>query len=825
MNHYLGASLRSLRRQKTLTLLTVAAIALSVALVAVLVALGDALDRARIDQAESLAGSFHVEFKNIKPADANALMKDKDVQKLGVGQILGNARIPGENFTLNLERFDKNSFALLGVKLLQGRLPESSSEILLDEQTADKLGIDFAAGKPVTLSLEASRLAADGSLRNKKVQDTVYTLVGIMRNHPATVAGRYGMGFTGLDSSSPEETVNVFVRFQDGVNPQAAAGMWREQLKLQEWQTNDNDMLLSAMGYQGDDNGSGGDLTRASLLIGGLVLLAACLVIYNIFQVSIVQRTRQFGMLRAVGAAPSQVRRSVLSEALLLCTAGIPAGLLIGILSSGAVTRAVAANINPDTLGVESAAQTIDVLQNHLRFPWTAAVLAAAVGLAATLVSVWMPARAASRVPPVIALSGFNGESVVKIRRRARTRAIGRFFLWETARLNLKRNRRRTVVTVVSLAMSATMFVALQSFVLSFNTTDMLTENMDSAFSLSAESPIAVKDIASIRSMPGVERVRTARVYKPPYDLKAHKAANIQNKAESSAWLLAHTFEAIGYDDETLRLLLARAGVQSPSLQEMRKQSLALVWNNDVNQRFDPNWKPPEPGTRVSFGNAAVDIAGVSDIIGIHRYFTPLGTTLLMHEDQVKAISPESGITYADVFVKSGMTPGQREALEKLLASIKKDTPGSTLTSLEEAKTEVEQSLAGIRSIGYGLIALITIIGALGIINTTLTGLHTRRVEFGTLQAIGMSGVQMSVMIVLESLHYGFRALLIGLPAGIGLSAFIMTVTRGIEYWSPPVVESLLAALCALALCLLSALPPLARMRRTSIVQSISDVD
>ncbi|WP_025692984.1 response regulator [Paenibacillus zanthoxyli] len=65
--------------------------------------------------------------------------------------------------------------------------------------------------------------------------------------------------------------------------------------------------------------------------------------------------------------------------------------------------------------------------------------------------------------------------------------------------------------------------------------------------------------------------------------------------------------------------------------------------------------------------------------------------------------------------------------------------PGSTLTSLEEAKTEIEQSLSGIRSIGYGLIALITIIGALGIINTTLTGLHTRRVDIGTLQAIGMS--------------------------------------------------------------------------------------
>ena len=70
-------------------------------------------------------------------------------------------------------------------------------------------------------------------------------------------------------------------------------------------------------------------------------------------------------------------------------------------------------------------------------------------------------ARYAARVSPTVAMAGSRG----KIKRRSRrVRKIRRFEAFY-ARLNLKRSRGRTVITVLSLVMSITVFIALQSAV------------------------------------------------------------------------------------------------------------------------------------------------------------------------------------------------------------------------------------------------------------------------------------------------------------------------------------------------------------------------
>lgn len=829
MKHYLGFSLRNLKRRKLLTFLTIIALMLSVGLISVLGILSNALTASQIAQAEALSGRHHVMYKGLTKETVDKLKTDQRIDQFGISTPVGQAALPNENFLVSLEETDSVAMELLSLKLLQGRLPLKPNELILDEQTLALLGIPFAEGTPVDLNIALSRQnGEDGSFTSIGEVRHSFVLTGVMKNHPAAVSGRYGLGVVGPDTfPQVGDQQSVFLRFKEGVPPVEASRELFKQFGLKDWQLAENNWLLAALGTydeDGEGEGAASGIARSSQLVGTLVLLAAGLVIYNIFQVSVVQRTREFGMLRAVGATPAQVRRLVLSEALLLCMIGIPLGLITGTLASSSVVGQVGTILSPDVLGVQSAEQAAQVVQQHIGIPWLWLLTAAGIGLAATLLSAWLPARLASRVPPVTAISGIPAADSGRFRRRKSSRA-DRHFLWQLAKLNLSRSRGRTAVTVISLTMAIITYVTLQSFVQSLNPMEMLAEGMDSEYSLLGQKGIPDADIAQLRSMPAVSHVRTAIEITEPYDVAAHKAAGLTTEEESKAYTINHTQEVLGYDEETLKTMLEALGKAAPTLTEMKENPLALVWDKEVNQRFDPKWQPPSSGSKVTFLTHELTLAGAVDDIAIHRPYTPVGLTLLMHEAQARLLAPEQTVKFADIFLKPDSTPEEREQLAHVLEAIQAKTPNCTLTSLEQTKAELIESLSAIRKLGLGLIVLISIIGALNIVNTTITSLHTRRAELGTGRAIGMSMQQMSRLILLESLHYGLRALALGLPIGILLSELTLSMTRGLDSWQPPVMPVLSATLAALVLCLAAAAPPLAAMRRMTIVESISRVD
>lgn len=81
-----------------------------------------------------------------------------------------------------------------------------------------------------------------------------------------------------------------------------------------------------------DTSASSGILKVVSIIIG-IVVIATIAVIYNSFQISVVERMKQFGLLRAVGTTPKQIRRIVLREATFILLIGIPIGLVCGVIA------------------------------------------------------------------------------------------------------------------------------------------------------------------------------------------------------------------------------------------------------------------------------------------------------------------------------------------------------------------------------------------------------------------------------------------------------------------------------------------------------------
>ena len=127
--------------------------------------------------------------------------------------------------------------------------------------------------------------------------------------------------------------------------------------------------------------------------IGAAIMLAAGFIIFNALGMSITQRRRQLGLLRALGMTRGQVQRLVLAEALLIGGAGVAVGVVVGPLAGhGLIALVKQANIA--------------ILGAFVEQPPTALsfALAGGLGLGFTLLAAWVPARQATQLSPLMAL-------------------------------------------------------------------------------------------------------------------------------------------------------------------------------------------------------------------------------------------------------------------------------------------------------------------------------------------------------------------------------------------------------------------------------------
>ncbi|GIU86119.1 MAG: ABC transporter substrate-binding protein [Acidimicrobiia bacterium] len=148
-----------------------------------------------------------------------------------------------------------------------------------------------------------------------------------------------------------------------------------------------------------------GFFNTALLVFAFVALFVACFIIYNTFQITVAQRTRELALLRAIGASAAQVRRSVIAEALAVGLAASALGLGLGILLSVVLKNLL------NTLGFDIPATDVVVTPDTV-------VWAFVVGLLVTVLSAVLPARRAARVPPVAAMRDVAVERPTNFGRR-----------------------------------------------------------------------------------------------------------------------------------------------------------------------------------------------------------------------------------------------------------------------------------------------------------------------------------------------------------------------------------------------------------------------
>ena len=489
-------------------------------------------------------------------------------------------------------------------------------------------------------------------------------------------------------------------------------------------------------------------------------------MVYNILKIAVSGRIGQYGTLRAIGAEKGQLYRVVAAEILLLCMAGIPAGLLLGCLSAKGILTAALNQLSPEMFLAGSREQLQALIDANSTGKWGYLLVSAFVTLAFTFLAAAPAARFAARVSPVTAMTGTRGQVKRKKRKIQKIRNFERYY----ARLNLSRSKGRTAVTVLSLIMSITVFITLQSFLSLLDVSGSLSEHLG--------------DYSIVNQYEGISP-------------EEKKALELEENAD---YVAAQQFSLYELDEQNRSMEIDGVSFGTTHVEE---------------------------GSTVTVSGKKLPV--LLSMSGYDGYFS-VGNNGFINGVQV-LVSDRiySGLTGTDTYAElcPGLKDGaDRTAFNQVLEELGQRIPGTVTVSYEETDRQYEESEAQIRFLAWGLILFIGLIGILNIINTVYTNIHTRIMEIGIQRAVGMSVGSLFRVFLWEGFYYGRNAAVIGSIAGYLGTIFVEAgATDTLRLTAVPVVPMSCASLFAIGACILATCIPLRKISRMSIVDSIELVE
>jgi putative ABC transport system permease protein len=600
----LGA--RCMRANRTRNIIAILAIALTTvlftSLFTIAMSINDGLQQSNFRQC---GGWSHGSFKYLTEEQFNKIKEDPLIKAWGLRRFVGMPTdVPFNKSHVEVGYSDAAQAHWMYCDPVEGRLPrEGTDEAATDTRVLELLGVKPELGARFTITFPV-----DG-----RETTQTFTLCGwweydeaIVANHiliplsraediyskTGVVPGQASDGMTG--------TWNLDVMFQSSLRIERDMERVLQNHGLQSESRAQGDNYIATgvnWGYTGSQLADSADpatiLAIAAVL--ALIIFTGYLIIYNVFQISVTNDIRFYGLLKTIGTTPRQLRRIIRQQALFLSLAGIPLGLAAGWLVGGALTPVIISRLN----GIVSLVSASPVI-------FAASAL---FSLLTVLLSCRRPGKMASRVSPVEAVRYTEREAHHS--GSPKPRRAGRLVsLLSMARANLGRSRGKTAVTVVSLSLAVVLLNLTVTFTGGFDMDKYLSNFVATDFVLadaayfqtgagghfSADTPLPQEVIDEVSSLGGIAeggRVygRTSAVQEfvtEDYYRLLHGHWNnaemldrlVQLEEKNSDGLLADTAQLFGMEPFALDHLKVLEGDLS-KLYEPGSRAIAAVYSED----------------------------------------------------------------------------------------------------------------------------------------------------------------------------------------------------------------------------------------------------
>ncbi len=832
MNILNKLTIKHLTMNKKRTIVTIIGIILSTAL---MVGIGCIVSSFRDNARKEIilnSGAQHVKISEIPQEKFSYIKNNVQVEKASLEYPLGYSKVEeSENEYkpyLYVQATNQDYFSFL--TLTKGRFPENDREIVIPEHLATNGKVNYHIGDEIEVLLSNRVSPSFDEVLDQKVplqedemlqfkEKKTYTVVGIVKRPIQE------------PHSAPGYTVTTLLdeAKMDGVTNVSSSIIYKNIKDTQKKTTT----ILKQMGFSPSGSVHGVDifehvdynegllafsgqssftnvndvLMRMLAIMLSLVSIGCIIVIYNSFAISVMERKKQFGLFSSIGATASQLRKTVFFEAFLVGIIGIPLGFFAGVFGIYVVLE-ITNYLLPN---IFSSPLELSLYPLFIIIPILFMIIT-------ILVSAFIPAKKASKISPIEAIR-LNDDIKVD-RKKIKTSNLSKKLFGiegEIALKNMKRNKKKYRITILSLFISIVLFLAFSAFLsygtrgstMFFNTVDYDVQvyiygNLDDY-----EEDIFVK-LKQISSLDKVEDSvmsyrnnqfyisktnmkwtkefdqylsRFEEDYQYPIELVVLDDMNYKNYVESTG------FSFSSYDTSEVKPILLNKKVERDYETQKTKEYAftntdsitmdllvvdQLIYSAEGGEVISRPVEMDPISVSVSKTDVMPKFVPVNDgcisMVISHKMFDTLKNSLPSSIDELEGAGAVTS-SY-QLYMKSKEHTKLTEEIEAIASE--NNLPYYFDVNDITASMQMEKNLVFVIGMFlYGFISLVTLIGVTSVFNTINTSIALRRKEFAILRSIGLTPHGMNKMLAYESILYGLKALLYGLPVSFAVMYLI----------------------------------------------------
>ncbi|NEU05247.1 ABC transporter permease [Clostridium senegalense] len=781
-------------------------------------------------------GVYDIQGASNNYKDISKFKNDPLFEKVTLVNDVGVYKMPNSKTELQISGYDDNLEELLNFNLIEGRYHKNDSEIAIQDWVLEQFPISYKIGDKIKLEYSSTYMSKNGM--NIFKDEREFILVGkVSFTRDELIAKNKGVACI----------TNEFARKILGeINVQTLA-----------YATNSNryslDDLFIAIGMIDEYRNINVRNNMGKYFLGGtirlvtvtfqilfiVIAIVAGIVIYNIFNIMVTERIKEFGIYRALGASSNKIKIIVVLEGIMVGIVFIPIGILIGTFFANIIV-----------IGLRNSSNN---LLNLFNAPLNGIIQSFLIGILAIIIGCYFPAKKASKISPIEAIVSNNNLELKghmlkeglnpkkSIRRKLN-------FEGNMAYLNLVRNKRRFITTVISFNIIIVLLFTVNYLIGTINPINDFKKSFNSDFILNSYSTngkdgITEKTIKDIENMGNLyidkkSKVKSSGMEIPPDTItsKGYKFLESVVKGDSNSrenlqkGIYNFPINVYGCDEKELKVLEEYTIFKTEDIKEIKDKPYAIVLQNGYTNIQADNFvkfktdKFNEDGDFLGSDTVQFKVVGIID-----------GSKVDVSLDRVAPfISNEAMSTYLNEqkYSEVRVNLSNKGSYETVKGKLTNQLRNSKEIVLKDYKEELEKEKVKNRNktaILYGFLVVISIITVINIVNVMKMSVVLRKKDISMLRSIGLDNKKVKKMIIYEGLFYGVISSISGCIIGTFTTIIIHFISKDIInttlIWKFPLFTIILVFFSCIVICLLAALMSLKNIYNGTIVESIKSIE
>lgn len=712
---------------------------------------------------------------------------------------------------IEIDYLDKAGMEAYYLSLKEGKMPEDEKEVLLSEQALEELGIKKEVGShvPVSFTLRGQEYNFDMRLSGwyKGGPKVNFLIVSetFLEHNPEVSENTYDIDKEILG------TYYASVCVKNTGNIEQNLKEYAESLGAQTENADGNNYVnvaVNPMLYSEDGNTGVG---LSIVFFGALFILCGYLLIYNIFDIGVMQDIQEFGIMKTIGMTGKQIKRLMRRQMLLLSLIGIPIGLVVGYGLGALLLPVILKNW-------EYSEEELTIVQSVHPAIF---ILTVFFVLITVFLSMRRPSKRAAKY------SAIETAKYTEVKKKTAEKDI--HSIKNIARSNLQRNRKRTVLVFTSLILSVVFVNSLWIISNSFDEEKYVNVQMRRDYLVASTDTLNpsigyVKPSASLNEEAIQELEKNAmikngtKLYKNAIDASVYNfdisfdwgvevidvkipSIEIDGVITNSATTNYGTL-TLGKDKKPIcnvcgisenflgKIEILEGEKNIISIKEKLKSGDYIL----VGIRANDNGKPSTDGIEIS--------PKVGDVVTIYKDGKPLKEVevlshiLVIDSEQISGGSSTGGGTilgpwfylseglFKELYGEGNLVnysfdadENDAPAVNRMLQDISEKFTNVGFETTEQRHSEIENYKMLVRILCVLIGGILGVIGIVNLVNIIFTNLIVRNREFATFRSIGATKKQLRELIIRESVGYVFYAAIGGFILATLIS---MTAVRGI---------------------------------------------